>query len=334
MIECKPIVKDTLAPVVIFCLVLVIVTVLATFFFIVSLIGAKLSLLPAVTWEMILRLVPAALTQMLLPATLLSLLLSLVRARRRPGLVLVTYLALGALAFAVLFLSPQVITGSLAAEIGKIRAASTVGLRDLEEPGKLVTLQDGYLYFEKRDAGNLYSGAYVDTTATGTRISGFARAGLVQRGGETILTLPDPPRSVVLRPRAGETGSFTPDSQAASIFGLAGEFNRRYLDAAHRPAEMLLVCVLFTAVVLSSSFFLRATRWPLANIFMTLLVLAGILALYNFISLKVVDELVKIFGPRPAFILIPTGVLAFFATLFFLLDFVFLREKRKEAAGA
>jgi hypothetical protein len=328
-------VKNTLAPVIIFCIVLVVVAALSSFFFIIYLIGTKLYMLPVITGEMIVMLVPAALTQMLLPATLLSLLFALVRARRSPGLVFITYLALGALAFAVLFLAPHFIATSLTAEINTIRARGAVDLRNLEEPGKLVALEDAYLYYEKREGETLRSGVYVDSSGPAPRISTFDRAVIVRRGEEVTLTLPRPERTVALKPRVEEAASFDPGAQAGPVFEFLGGFNRRFLDAAaSRPAEFLIVCVLFTAMVLSASFFLRVTHWPLANIFITLLVLSGVLALHNFIAQKVADELPKLFGPDIAFSLIPNGLLVFFSALFFLLDFVFLREKGKEPPGA
>ncbi len=326
--------KDTLTPVIIFCIVLVIIAVLSAFFFIVYLIGSKLYMYPSVSWEMIVTLVPAALTTVLLPTVLLSLFFALIRARRQPGLVFFTYLVLGGLAFAVLFLAPQFITTSLSAAIGNIQAKSTVALRDLEEPGKLVALKNAFLYFESRENGTLRSGAYMETTGPAPRLSAFDRAELVRRGEETTLALPAPPRIITLRPRAEETAPFTPEPETGSVFDFVGGFNQRYLDAGRRPAEFLLVCVLFVSVILSASFFLRVTRWPLANIFITLLILSGILTLYNFVSQKFADELPKLFGPSPVFTLIPNGILVFFSALFFLLDFVFLREKRKEPTGA
>jgi hypothetical protein len=63
-------VKETLQSVIIFCLALVIVFALCTFSCVVYLIGSRLSLLPAITPEMVAGLIPAAATQMFLPAVL------------------------------------------------------------------------------------------------------------------------------------------------------------------------------------------------------------------------------------------------------------------------
>ena len=100
--------------------------------------------------------------------------------------------------------------------------------------------------------------------------------------------------------------------------------------AAERDVEFMIVAGLLVFVVLASSYFLRITRWPLANIFVTLLVLFLILLLYNFLVFSLIVTLEKIIGSSLILVLIPNAVLAFCAALFFLLDFVLLPERRRK----
>jgi hypothetical protein len=327
--------KDTLLSIIIFCIVLAAVAALCALSFIVYLIGAQLYMLPAVGIESLIALVPFALTETLLPAVLLSLIFALSRARRRPGLVFLTYLALGGLAFAALFSGPRLISSSLSAQIGAIKAKSVVGLRDLETPGTLAVFENAYVYFEKRVGATLQAGVCIEPGRPAPRLTYFERAALRQDRDGARLELSDPPRLIALTPRTEETAPFAPGAEAGSVFGFFSGWNERYLGAVKaRETEYLIVCLLMVALVLSSSLFLRITRWPLANLFITLLALALILALHNFISIEIGRTLPGLTGPQPVFALIPNAVLIFFSAVFFLLDFVFLRERRREIPGA
>jgi hypothetical protein len=328
-------VKDTLVSVIIFCLILVVVTAFATLAFAVYLIGSRLFLLPAITPQMLLALVPASLRQVFLPATLLSLFFALVRMRRKPGLVFLSYLLLGALAFGVLFLGPKLVAAPLNAEIAKVRSAQSVGLRDLAEPGKLIPFKDAYLYFDRKEGADLVSGFLIDQTKPAPRVVLFDRATVSVGADATRLTLPLPAGSRTLLPQTGESAPFAPDSTVVATLGFFQGLNDRFLAlAGSQTTESIIVCVLFVMIVLSASLFLRATRWPLANVFLTLLVLALVLALYIFVVYQFLGEVRKVTGDTFLLTLAPNALLGFLALVFFLFDFVFLPERKPEQPHA
>ncbi len=350
--------KDTIISVITFCLALVIVTAIATLAFAVYLTGSKLFLFPVVTPEAFLTLVPVALRQVFLPSILLALFFALVRARRKPGLVFLSYVLLGGLAFAALYLGPRLVEARFDAEIARVSAGAAIRPRDLDYPRLLIPLKGAYLYFDRKEGGDLVDGFLVDTAQAPPRVFLFDRAALsapdASSGGATRLALPPPAGSRILEPLAAESGPFTPDPTAQSVFGFFAALNDRYLAlSGERSGAAVLVCLVFTLVVLSASVFLRVTRWPLANVFLALLVLALVLAFYHLLieqflvqAKKIVGEsfwasivpkespLASLFGESFWLTVVPNGVLAFVSLVFFLFDFVFLPEKQREEPRA
>jgi hypothetical protein len=347
-------VKDTLLAVIIFCLVLAVVAAFCTLAFAVYLIGSRLFLFPAVAPEMLLKVVPAAFRQVFLPAVLLSLFFALVRMRRKPGLVFLSYLLLGALAFGALYFGPQLVAAPLNAEIAKVRAESVVGLRDLAYPRQLIPLEGAYLYFDRKEGADLVDGFLVDDARPAPRVDFFDRAPVTTGADGARLGLPGPAGAKTLAPQAAESAPFAPDTSVQSTFAFFQSLNDRFLAfSGERTGAALVVCLVVVLVVLSSSVFLRVTRWPLANVFIALLVLCLILAFYNFLINQFLVEVKKLLGesfwttlapkggPLAAFFgesfwltIVPNGVLAFLSLVFFLFDFVFLPERKRERPDA
>jgi len=351
-------VKDTLLPVLIFCLVLVAVAAFSTLAFAVYLVGSRLFMFPTVTPGMLVTVLPVALRQVFLPSVLLSLFFALVRARRNPGLVFLSYLLLGGLAFAVLFLGPRLVSAPLEAVVAEVRSEGVVRPRDLDFPRRLIPLKGAFLYYDRREGSALVNGFIVDEKRPAPRIEFFDRAAVstapADEGEVRTVTLALPGGSRVLEPPAAEGAAFAPDPTSQSVFGFFQALNDRYLAlAGGQTGAAVFVCVVFTLLVLSASLFLRATRWPLANIFLTLLVLALILAFYNFLVSEFLAEAKKIFGesfwtsivPKGSplasvlgesfwLTVVPNGVLAFISLVFFLFDFVFLPQRLRERPSA
>ncbi|MBN2352995.1 MAG: hypothetical protein JXD23_10540 [Spirochaetales bacterium] len=350
--------KDTLVPVIIFCLVLVVVAAFCTLAFAVYLVGSRLFMFPVLTPGMLVAVLPVALRQVFLPAVLLSLFFALARARRKPGLVFLTYLVLGGLAFMALFLGPRLAAAPLDAVVAEARSEGVVSPRDLDFPRRLIPLKDAFLYFDRREGASLVNGFIVDSSRPAPRIEFFDRAAVstaAADGGEARtarLALPGGGR--VLEPLAAESAPFAPDPTSQSLLGFFQALNERYIAlAGEQSGAAVLVCLVFTLLVLSSSIFLHATRWPLANVFLTLLVLALVLAFYNFLVTQFLVEAKKIFGesfwtsivPKGSplagvlgesfwLTVVPNGVLAFVSAVFFLFDFVFLPQKPREEPRA
>lgn len=326
--------KDTILSVIIFGLALVIVTVLCAGSFILFVLGSRLFLFPSISLDLILPLVPPALTQMFLPATLITLFVTMIRVRRRPGVLFLSYILVGALAFTVLFLGPQLIESSISSEIRRIQVDTALSLRDLEHPQKLIALKEAWLFFEKKSGATLESGMLIRTEGRTMHARPFRQATYETGENGTGLSLEGASR-VTLAPRAEETAAFAPGATAGTIIDSFSALNAYFLSTSdERKTEFTAICVLLAAFVLSSSFFLRMTKWPLANIFLALLILFVILAFYNFLISTVIGELEKILGKSDLLAFIPHGMLAFFSGLFFIFDFILLPEKRRRSIDA
>ncbi|HEQ72264.1 MAG TPA: hypothetical protein ENN69_07230, partial [Spirochaetia bacterium] len=168
--------KETIIIFIFFLLAAIIVTAIGTTALVMYLIGSRLFLFPAVTPGLMAALVPGAMLQMLLPSTLIVLFLTLIRLRRKPRLLFVSYLLVGGLAFAALVMGPRLITTTVTEQMARIQGESALGLRDLAYPQKLIALRNGYLYFEQKNDARLSSVLLIDFAGAAPGLRVFDRA--------------------------------------------------------------------------------------------------------------------------------------------------------------
>jgi len=86
--------------------------------------------------------------------------------------------------------------------------------------------------------------------------------------------------------------------------------------------------------VLSSSVFLRLSRWLSANIMFMLTILYLLLVLYSSVALSLVSQAREVMGDNILLTLIPYALLAFFSGLFFIFDFILFPMRRSSLPDA
>jgi len=267
---------------------------------------------------------------MLLPATLLALFASLIRIRRKQQFIFLLYLVMGTLSVLILYTAPQFISDLKTQKQGSSDLQAAPSLRDLAYPQKLIALQNAYLYFENKDNISLKNGFYIQPQNSTVNIMAFRLAKVSLRQDGLAELLVENGQAVSLESRREESTSFNLAGPLKWIINLWSTHNSNYLTASkHKPVEFIFICLLYTAFILSSSVFLRSSQWPLANIFLNLLVIFVILAIVDFVLTAVIPELESFLGKAVWLSLIPYGILAFVSALFFIFDFLLLPEKAK-----
>ncbi|MBN1525491.1 MAG: hypothetical protein JW904_13495 [Spirochaetales bacterium] len=329
--------KDSIIVIVLFVIVLVGVLIVSSFFYSIGFMGSRLFLFPSINFENILTLIPNAFLVMILPSVLISLFLTSIRMQKNPGIRIISYLSIGALAVGVLIFAPALIKKNINPQLTEMLRGEELktGLRDLTYPQQLVAVNEGYFFFGTRTGISLSPLIVIKDSGAYPRITAFDRIQFHSTETGTIFLDKAGTKRISLSPRKTEANLFQPEQSFQSLYDLYTPLQKHFdtlLWAENQ--ERLLLCVMLVALVLSSSVFLRFSRWRIANIMLTLLVLFLVLTLYNFISFTLLPQAKYITSDLSLISLIPYSILIFFSSLFFLFDFILFPRRRSENPNA
>ncbi|RPJ09523.1 MAG: hypothetical protein EHM28_01330 [Spirochaetaceae bacterium] len=329
--------KDTIIVILWYCVIFIGTVIVTAFLFSITQIGLNLPSFPVIKPGYVFAIFPQALLQMLLPSALFALFVASVRMRRKPGIRIISYAALASLSMILLLSGPATIRTMINPRIVETLQTEELsyGLRDLVYPNSIIATREGSFYFEEVKGSTLSSVIHINNTGNSPRISAYRSVSLSLAGRRPEFFSPDGKSAFSVSPRSEEVEPFKPGPTLEGIFGMLTPLGAQYLTlSTGKYEELVILSALLVALVLSSSVFLRLSRWLSANIMFMLTILYLLLVLYSSVALSLVSQAREVMGDNILLTLIPYALLAFFSGLFFIFDFILFPMRRSSLPDA
>lgn len=320
-------VKDTILFPIVYIVVFAAALSVLCVFNIIYTAGAQASLLPALSQDLIIGLIPHAVATMFVFALFLTNFFLLVRLQRKPGLRFASFFLIMTCSLLIFLLGYDFINTNYAKgdlpHSGKVSES-----QDIVAPQKLIAFQESTLYFEASDGSRLENIVIINNNPTAPDIA-FYKTGLLSVSGNLVVLNASNPASAqfTLSAQPPLSSLFTAEGVIALLIShyekLGATLNDLYNS---KRAEFYLFSLAILFLMLTAGFFMRLTRWPLFNAFLYIFVLLLVFMFNNFAVYTMIPELEKFMGKNFLLNILPSVILLILAVTFFLLDFVLLPQ--------
>jgi hypothetical protein len=327
-------VKDTILFPIIYAVVFFSCLFVLCVFNIIYTAGAGASLLPALSQDLIIRLVPNAAATMFVCALFLTNFFLLIRLQRKPGLRLASFFLILACSVLVFLIGYNVIDPYYTQEVlpasGKVSES-----REMDVPEKLIPFEEYTLYFEEADGVRLENIISIKNSPAAPDIN-FYKTGSLSVSGSSVVFNAAVPTSARLNLSAQPPLSSI--FRAQGVIDLLISHYEKLRATLHdlynsQKAGFYFFSLTILFLMLSAGFFMRLSRWPLFNAFLYLFILILIFMFNNFVIHTMIPELEKFLGKNFFLDILPGVIMIILSATFFLLDFVlvprtYYRRKR------
>ena len=320
-------VKDTILFPIVYCLVFVSALSVLCVFNIIYTAGAGASLLPALSQDLIIGLIPHAVATMFVFSIFLTNFFLLIRLQRKPGLRFVSFVFILACSILIFLIGYNLISTDYAP--GELPYSGEVSkLQDLVAPQKIIPFQGSTLFFEAADGSRLENVVLINNKPTAPDIAFYKSGVLSISGNSVVLNTAEPnPTQVKLTAQPPLSSIFTAQGVVGLLISHYDKLRATLNDLYNsNRAEFHLFSLSILILMLTAGFFIRLSRWPLFNAFLYIFVLLLIFVFNNFVVYTMIPELEKFLGKNFLLDIMPSVIILILAATFFLLDFVLLPQ--------
>ncbi|MBN1798800.1 MAG: hypothetical protein JW822_09485 [Spirochaetales bacterium] len=321
--------KDTILFPIVYILVFAIALSVLCILNIVYTAGAGASLLPALSQDLLVALIPHAVATMFVLALFLTNFFLLIRLQRKPGLRFASFLLILLCSLLIFLLGFDFINANYAK--GELpRGGKIAETRDIAVPQKLIPFKEATLYVEDTEGSRLQNIVIINNSPAAPDIA-FYKTGLLSLSGNSVVLNPSGASSaqVSLSPQPPLSSVFAAEGVIALLIShydkLCATLNDLYNT---KRTEFYLFSLSFLLLMLTAGFFMRLSRWPLFNAFLYIFVLLLIFIFNNFVVYTMIPEIEKFIGRNFLLNIMPSVIMLILAATFFLLDFVFLPQTK------
>jgi hypothetical protein len=321
-------VKDTILLPIVYAVIFVSCLFFSCIFNIIYTIGAQLSLLPALSQDLIISLIPHAISTMFLFSLFLTVFFVLIRLQKKPGIRMASFLIILACSL-FLFLAgyPYIDENFPGADLPRIGRA--VEPKDLGSPQKLFRFKEATLFFEGSEGALLNNLVIINNTPNTPDISTYQTGRISVAENSVVLTAASPGQTrYQFSPQAPLSSLFLADGAATFLIShyekLVATFSSLY-NSSRFDFYLFSLAMLF--LICTAGVFMRLSRWPVFNIFLYICVLLLVFLFNNFIVYTMIPEIKKFMGGSFFLNILPSVILLIIATAFFLMDFMLLPKK-------